>query len=60
MGRYIEFQIPPIGVTVDSLVVENASTNNYFVVANASMTDENLYGAVQFPQVRRNGVSQVR
>lgn len=40
MGRYIEFQIPLIGVTVNSLVVENTSTNNYFVVANASMTDE--------------------
>ena len=54
MGRYIEFQIPLIGVTVNSLVVENTSTNNYFVVANASMTDENLYGVVQFPQVGRN------
>lgn len=49
MGRYIEFQIPLIGVTVNSLVVENTSTNNYFVVANASMTDENIYGVVQFP-----------
>ena len=55
MGRYIEFQIPLIGVTVNSLVVENTSTNNYFVVANASMTDENLYGVVRFPQVRHNG-----
>lgn len=50
--RYSEFRIPLIGVTGGSLVAENICANNYFVVANASMTDENLYGVVQFPQVR--------